>query len=287
MYNPRQSTLKPSSKLEVRPRVKSHGDVWDASAFSELTDFWMFSLGSSLKRGCHYINPHYTVSCHEPTAAFFLQAFWARDAWINLLLKNLGPRAFRDNFKNLSPILKQREVSGVMFHHGQFIPPPSWALLAQAAFQPNHAQFSIRRRTITPVNLETHEGRECLAEISRAELNLYFPTLVSGATFVTPSLTLEGPSLNEAFLAKAREEETDWHRKLHRTLGKNRKLLAREADLPTRMLVFHGVLAAEGRAYRPGHWPDKNQSRVGQDHPDSAEDMVSFEELVLPPRDPE
>ena len=202
----------------------------------------MFSLGSRLKRGCHYINPHYTVSCPEPSAAFYRQACWARDAWINLLLMSLGPMGFRGSFRNLSPIAKQREVSGVMFHYGEFIPPPTWGRWAQATFQPEQAEFITRRRTIIPGNLETQEGREWLAEISRAELNLSSCTLASGATYVTPGLTLEGPSLNAAFLTKAREEETDWHRKLHRTLGKNRKLLAREADLPTRMLVFHGVL---------------------------------------------
>ncbi len=260
MTEPNLYIPKARSDPEKRPRCRRHAVIWEATEFSDLTDYWMWSLGSRLKRGCHFINPHYTISCPKPTAAFYRQACWARDAWINLLLMDIGPRGFRDKFKGLSPTQKQRDLSGVMFQHGELIPPPTWSRWAQAAFQPDLSDITMRRRPISLANLQTEEGRDCLAEISRAELTFTRSSHPTGAIYVIPGMTLSGPSLNSTFLKQAREAETDWHRKLHRLVGKERKVLVRAADLPTRMLVFHGVLAVNGLVYLPSCWPDKTPS---------------------------
>ena len=57
--------------------------------------------------------------------------------------------------------------------------------------------------------------------------------------------------------------------------------LERSADLPNKMLLFRGVLAANGRAYRSGHWPDKKPPDGGRYSNPALEDSISWGDLGL------
>ena len=61
---------------------------------------------------------------------------------------------------------------------------------------------------------------------------------------------------NEGFRTAVLRHSGQWHRKLDRALGSRQwRAMARQSDLATRMLVFHGVLVISGVFYKPGCWP--------------------------------
>lgn len=270
-----------SPSTEPKPRLTRHEINWEISDFSALTLGWIRALGDQIETGCHFLNPLYTVSSPRPTATFYRQAIWARDGWINLFRDTIRPLGFHDLSKSLTPSPKQLQISGIMYRDGAVVPPPVWYEQADAVLDPDLPLITSHPHPANLAGLQTPEGREALMALSRAEVQRLLSCRPSAAFYVTPDLSLTAPRLSPTFLSMARRSENKWHRRLSHRLGRERRQFTRSADLPTELLCIHGILIAEGRAYLPGQWPDKVQSKAHTNSSPYASGTVSLEFLGL------
>ena len=222
------------------------------------------ALGNALHKGCHYLNPMYTVTSREPSIAFYRKAIWARKGWINLFRKTLAKGDFQAYSNKLGVAARQCQITGITYLNGEIVHPDVLERNLRLAENPELALITTVPRRVNLDDLRTPEGQHFLLDCN-ASGTARDPVLPPGAAFyINPASTLLAPSLTTTFLREARDAEAHWHGRFRSHLGNQARTMERSADLPNKMLLFRGVLAANGRPYRSGQWPDKKPSAGGR-----------------------
>jgi hypothetical protein len=264
------------------------------------------NLGHLILRGAWFLNPMFSVHARTPSAEFFRAAIKARDEWLRTsrqVLSNHGQRYIareaerlgrkaayltvlnadpeRDQDEESSEslrfpdftgdlktevlaygkIAKQFAFSGVMFIDGNHIDPRTWYSLADQLLHPETAVVTVTRR--------------------RVDLAAYKAT--GDPEPLTPGLTVAALSSSPEFLTRAHAAEHEWHSRFWRTLRREKKTLARAADVPTRLLVHNGILVIDGQGYIPGCWPGQRPSNTKLKISPFRTPTVPLEFLGLPP----
>ncbi len=264
-----------------RPYVKKHDINWDLVQTSTPVHIRISALGKALHKGCHYLNPMYTVTSREPSIAFYRKAIWARKGWINLFRKTLAKGDFQAYSNKLGIAARQCQITGITYLTGEIVHPDVLERNLRLAENPELALIITDPRRVNLDDLRTPEGQHILLEVMRAELREILFSRREAAFYINPASTLLAPSLTTTFLREVRDAEAHWHGRFRSHLGNQARTLERSADVASKMLLFRGVLAANGRAYRSGHWPDKKPPDGGMDSNPALEDSISWGDLGL------
>jgi hypothetical protein len=150
-----------------------------------------------------------------------------------------------------------------MVKNGEPMEPKEWTRLESRYLDnDDSARVIVNSYAIDLSELKENSKFESVMASTRSELHSLLAYDPSAAHFVVPGSTVSAPTLSEAFLTLARKAEKRWNYQLNKSMGTQRRQLARSADLATRMLVFQGVLVVAGRCYLPGSWPQLRSSKA-------------------------
>ena len=251
--NPRPSNHD-SAERSKQVMIRRFTPDWDFLA--ETTNARMHGVLEKRLPGSWYLNPRYTVHAEEPTREFLRKARKCQADWFRMMDESLLSATRRRTQRNTN---NERErhlgFSGILIVDGKLLDPHAWYVLeAGCGMHPESEVVTSHR----PINLQEFlpDRVEALKQFTRTNLEKYLTHDPLDPLYVTPGLTVTSTVYNEGFRAAVIKHSGQWHRKLDRALGPRQwRALARQSDLATRMLVFHGVLVIAGVFYKPGCWP--------------------------------
>lgn len=134
----------PSPAAHYPVMVQMHPVSWDD--IEAETGARVLEIGRRKLTGSFYLCPRFTVSCAEPTPAFFRKARTCQAAWCRTMSQVLGPSNRRRAARRVSPIERQLVFTGILVIDGNHIDPREWKTFG---FSPAHR--SVKRLEETSV----------------------------------------------------------------------------------------------------------------------------------------
>jgi hypothetical protein len=114
--------------------VRTHPVNWDD--LEQDTGARVLEIGRRKLMGCFYFNPQFTVSCSEPSVAFFRKARKCQAAWCRTVSQVLGSSNRRRAAKRVGPIERQLVFTGVLVIDGSHVDPREWNTLGLSLTNP-------------------------------------------------------------------------------------------------------------------------------------------------------
>jgi len=105
--------------------VKTYPVNWDD--LEGETAARVLEIGRRRLMGCFYLCPMFTVSCANPTPAFFRKARRCQASWCRIMSQVLGSSNRRRAAKRASPVERQLVFTGILIVNGNHIDPREWS----------------------------------------------------------------------------------------------------------------------------------------------------------------
>jgi hypothetical protein len=150
--------------------------------------------------------------------------------------------------------------SGVMFIDGDLIAPKVWNRRADELLSPGKKpRLTIVNRHVDLDALKATNDLEPVVQLTRHGLQDHLSCSPSLPAYVAPYRTIAAPEPSPEFYLQAKRCHDAWAFLLNRTLSSRVvRRLHREADAPSFILAFSGVLVVDGRLYLKGCWPNQS-----------------------------